>query len=98
MTTSDLPLLLGLGDVAQAIGLGRGTLRKWAAGVRPAPAGFPPILHVGGRRAVRRIDLEKWVAGLGAPESTESTPSGAPTATEGKKRARGRPRKVMPKP
>lgn len=80
------PLLLGLVEAADYVGVGRSTIRKWACGVMPAPPGFPEFIRLGGRIVLRRVDLEAWVAGLVKP------PAPAPALPE--KRGPGRPRKV----
>ncbi len=65
---SGLPLLLGVSDVARLLGVGLGTVRKWPTGHAPVPPGFPKWLKIGRRPVIRRADLEKWIAGLGATE------------------------------
>lgn len=94
--TALLPLLLGLKDVARLLGLSYSHVRKYAHGVQP-PLNFPPILQVGGRRVVRRADLDAWVASLTAPETefASMTPAGADrsSASPMPTRQRGRPRK-----
>lgn len=84
--SAEKPLLLSLDAAAQCLSLAEKTIRKWLSdGTCP----FQTV-KIGGRRLVRRVDLEKFVNELG------SDPSEKPTAEisvgPNLKRGRGRPR------
>ncbi len=77
------PLLLDIAQTADFIGFSYSAVRHWTYGTKPAPAGWPAPLKVGGKsRRYRRSDLEAWVLDLGSsiqPQQHE---------TSGKRRGR----------
>lgn len=77
-------LLIDAREVAQLLGVGFSTVRKWACGASPAPPGFPRYVKLGARTVWRVKDLEAWVDGLGKPEQEPAPPA---------RRGPGRPRK-----
>jgi hypothetical protein len=87
--TSALPLLLDVATVARMLSAGPNTVRKWATGITPSPAGFPQFQKILGRRLMRRDDLLEWVGTLRASPSQD-----VPTTQPTQPRRRGRPRKI----
>ena len=104
------PLLLDLESAADAIGIARGTLRRWAYGARPAPAGFPLPVRLGRLLRYRVADLEAWVSSL-APQvgascravsrdqyqlghDNQEREANSPNSLHATRRPRGRPKKL----
>ncbi len=96
------PLLLDLESAADAIGIARGTLRRWAYGGRPAPAGFPLPVRLGRLLRYRVADLEAWVSSLIPQVSASCRATSidhereaiAPNSLHATRRPRGRPKKL----
>ena len=88
----DFPAFLGLRVCAQALGLSYSHVRKITYLQRPAPAGWPAPVKIGGKVGYLRADLERWLDSLSHPNpdvesaTFELTEQPAP-------RRRGRPRK-----
>jgi len=94
MESSNLPLLLTIGQAAALVGFAPKTLAKWLYGYRPAPAGWPSPVKAGRSVRYRRVDIESWVDGLGGP-SLGVTETIAQAASP--PRRRGRPKKEAAK-
>ena len=80
-------LLVDLRGCARILGVPFSRARQW---VQAPPAGFPPLVRLGARIYVRRLQLEAWARG----EEFAAIP--LPPATrepEPERRPRGRPRK-----
>ena len=96
------PLLLDLESAADAIGIARGTLRRWAYGARPAPAGFPLPVRLGRLLRYRVADLEAWVISLAPQMGASCVTASRDNDRESKEtvflnttpRPRGRPKKL----
>lgn len=102
--TAELPecQLPDIRRAAAITGFSEGTLRHWVYGARPAPAGFPKPVKVGGKAVRwRLIDLQAWIDGLGAGHGQhQPSPEAAPDAltlpiiAPPERRRPGRPRKA----
>lgn len=84
---------------AAITGFSQGTLRHWIYGSRPAPAGFPRPIKIGGKATRWRLaDLQGWIEGLGVgapPPQLELGPKPIPIASPERRHrppGRGRPR------
>ena len=94
--TQENKLLVPLAVAASMLSLSRQTLYNWSYNGALPFASF----RIGGRRMVRRADLEAYVAGLAGgndlarprPADPALAPAADPTAPP--RRSRGRPRKT----
>lgn len=95
------PLLVEIDAAAVVVSFAAATVREWAYGKRPAPAGFPaPVRIAGGHRQrptlrYRLADLVQWVESLGASDA--AAPAAPPAsadlpAGQAARRSPGRPR------
>lgn len=80
-------LLLDLHACARVLGVPFSRTRQW---VQEPPAGFPPLVRLGARIYVRRLQLEAWARG---EEFTAEPLELAVRRVETVSRPRGRPRK-----
>lgn len=77
-------LLIDVREVAQLLGVGLSSVRKWACGAKPAPTGFPRPVKLGSRTVWKMQDVMDWVEGLGKTAQEAAPPA---------RRRPGRPRK-----
>lgn len=80
-------LLLDLHACARVLGLPFSRTRQW---VQDPPAGFPPLVRLGARIYVRRLQLEAWARGEEFAAAPLVLVAREP---EPARRPRGRPRK-----
>lgn len=88
-------LLLNFEEVARLIVFSPATVANWAYRRKPAPQGFPQPIKIGRILRYRRMDIEVWIANLGAIEPC--LPSAGPNSAGSAhsiKRSRGRPRLI----
>ncbi|WP_170285812.1 hypothetical protein [Propionivibrio limicola] len=93
----DFPAFAGLRICAQFLGLSYSHIRKITYDQRPAPAGWPAPVRVGGKVGYLRHDLERWLDSLSSAADQVSACPGAPAqqaAETPPPRRRGRPRKL----
>ena len=88
-STAEKPMLLSIDGTAHCVEIAPKTIRKWLSnGTCP----FPTV-SIGGRRLVRRTDLEKFIDELGCGPR-EKQPAET-TVRQKVKRGRGRPRNTL---
>lgn len=80
-------------EVGKRIPFAASTILNWAYRRKPAPAGFPAPVKVGGKLVWLESDLDSWIQSHSSLPPSHPAPQAHEAQAQTPRRGRGRPRK-----